>query len=335
MIVCPYHGVPLKVSFDLCNRQRREQLFLPNSTRCDPDYRVPSSKLIDEKLLLIARLSAQALQAPSLENSCFLLKKQYLLNLRNKGLASKTFVLKKMEFLEAFVEFWAPIIDIDPFSLLFTSFAEAMPWPAMLCHEPRGLQHPLKHLLLMGFLGEDMKKFLLPTAIAVNSTVQPARSDSSTVELQIRCLHSKGKSLSETAKIVGLRARTARAIAARMGILYAPRNVVIKMNVQSRIRHAISTGETIDSIVKETNLPEHVIVKFLDTAPSAQMQLWDAHFEERRVSCRNSVLAAINDPAFAGFWKMRDTVSADFYWLYRNDKTWLIDQKRLVEQNLK
>jgi len=333
VIVCPYHGIPLKVSFELCNRQRREQLFLPNSTQFDLDYRVPSSKLIDEKLLLIARLSAQTLLARNFENSSALLRKQYLVNLHNKGLASKTFVLKKAEFMKEFVNFWSPVTRIDPFSSLFNSFAEAMPWPAMLCHEPRGLQHPLRHLLLIGFLEKDIDSFMLPTAIAINSTVQPARSDSATVELQIRCMNSQGKSLTETAKVIGLSGRTTSSKAARMGIFYARRTLIIKPYVQFMIRSAISAGETVNSIVEETNLPEHVIVKLLETAPSPQMQLWAARFEERRRACRNSVLAALDDPAFTGFWSIRDIVSADFYWLYRNDKKWVMNQKRLIEQN--
>jgi len=331
VLVCPYHEIPLLTNRNVANTKRREKFFLPKALQTELNVPVLKDEKINEKLLLLSRLSAQALVASEFKGDLEILRRVYLSRLFEKGLATSRFNLKIGPLINEFSEFWSGLENIEPFNSLLSSLHTPGSWLLLLCRNPRTQRHPLQHLLMTGFLSGNLNSMLLPIGMSESAEIQPARANPELIKEQIQTLHRNGATLKQTADTVGLSEKTVRSKAARIGLFYKFRTTKIRICVQAKVRLALAAGSSIDDIVAATNLPPDRIAEIAQQTPSERSKHYEAGLENRRSICRENFLSSLKHSDFSGFWSLKDIISADFYWLLRNDKIWLMRQKNLME----
>lgn len=331
VLVCPYHGVPLQISFYSLHDKNREQLFLPGATKFSDNRLFPKERRVHDKLLLVARLSAQALLTDNAGNDLGLLRKQYLSWLCEKGLATLKLCHRKAAFVDEFFNFWSDLESIDPFSSLLACCREPRSWLTLLCNEPRNSLHPLKHLLLIGFFTNDMDSFLChPIEMNVKVTSIPTRMSSDSTESRVRALFDEGKSVREIAAELGSSEQTVRILAARSRIFLRRRSWKVNTKLRHQIRAALAAGESLKNIMRTTKLSQRTIVTILNSDPELEFQRSVALQERRRATSRKKFLEAREKFVSASFWSLRAIVPADFSWLYSNDTEWLMGQAKII-----
>lgn len=158
--LCPNHEVPLENSSVGVGWRRPSAEFVAAEAILQP---VPARALSlphpwRTLLLFLSRETAWLLDQPALEVNQVTLRKRYKVALAERGLASYTGVVKTKQLLQAFADFY----PADLLTWLHCSLDSPVkaPWPGRLTREgDRSVQHPLRHLLFMHFLGHTSQTF--------------------------------------------------------------------------------------------------------------------------------------------------------------------------------
>ncbi|WP_267877490.1 TnsD family Tn7-like transposition protein [Massilia putida] len=331
VLICPYHGCVLKVFTASLMGVGRYKLFLPGSNQANDDCIHMDNNEVRARLLLIARLSCELLLKESVDSSSDFLRNQYLMRLREKGLAVGIVCNQLNAFKNRFSEFWSPLDNLEPFSSLLQSCREPKSWLTRLFHKRRSSIHPLKHLLLVGFLSNSVSEFLAPsTAGDPNQMADPSIEDSYNVDQKIRMLHKGGMTPAQIAVEVALSAGAVRMIEERAGEPFKQRPWKLHSHVRSEVHSALAAGETLSDIARSANVSVSSVCRLLHSDPNLEVQRSSSVFKRRRTLSRNKLLAAIADFAPRTLSELNAILVADFAWLYRHDNEWLIEQTRLV-----
>ena len=158
--LCPNHEVLLENSSVGVGWRRPSAEFVAAEAVLQPTpaRTLPPSHLWRDHLLFLSRETARLLDQPALEVNQVTLRKRYKVALVERGLASYTGVVKTKRLLQAFVDFYpADLLDWLHCSL---DGPVKVPWLGRLVPESdRSVQHPLRHLLFMHFLGHTSQTF--------------------------------------------------------------------------------------------------------------------------------------------------------------------------------
>lgn len=328
VLICPYHAEPLIVNRCLAQRLRRQQLFLPTTIPTSNTVFAVAGSASDHeisRLLLVARLSAQLLSGGAVEIGAKNLRRQYQTILLNRDLATTSFRVRQAELRREFGHYWSMLKDIPPFSNLLATCQNEGSWLQGLCRKPRSARHPLKHVLLIGFLADSIESFL--RAPGPPPTVIPTlgKRDRTPVERQITKLHREGKSVREIAGAVAMSPNTVLVMAEKLGLPTRRRPKKVNALVRFRVRCALAAGEPITKIMEAFKLSASTINRVLGGDQALQLQRTNSLQENRRVRARTRLLSEIERMPTTGFKALRSCLGADFAWLYRNDRQWLID----------
>jgi Tn7-like transposition protein D/TniQ len=157
--ICPVHATFLEESKAARGPQRQAflsaehniQTMHPRSATAAPIY--SSLKDIAE---CIDQLLHHAYDSPGL----LFFQKQYFALLDQHGFITMNGRLRIVEFLNALIEYYSPaLLSLLHCGLSHTRHIEAE-WPARLPYARKKAQHPLHHILMIRFLGEEIETFL-------------------------------------------------------------------------------------------------------------------------------------------------------------------------------
>lgn len=152
--VCPIHEVPLANSAVGVGWRRASAGFIAAESALQPPMprARPLPQFRIELLLALARDAAWLLDQSSLEVNQTTLKQRYRIALAEQGLASYTGVVKTGRLLQAFTNFY-PAELLNWLHCRLDGTVKAHWLSCLIRGSDRSVQHPLRHLLLIHFLG--------------------------------------------------------------------------------------------------------------------------------------------------------------------------------------
>ena len=328
VLICPYHGVPLTSIDCLVQRLKRQQVFLPEEgTRWSRKNSIP---IIDQRaydrLLFVARLSAQLLLCQRAPLEALTWRKQCLSHLARMGLATTSARIRQREMVREFSTFWSDIKDVPPFSGLLQRCDEEDSWLANLSRRSRSAHHPLFHILFIGFLAESIESFFdyHMQATAIGLATLPKLC--SKKESEIASLVVQGHSMRQIAKETNLSIGSVLVRVEKMGVLVKRRPKKLNMELFSRIRKSLAAGDSVSEIEHATKMSASTINRILGGDSALQIRRRGTLTEKRRGLARSHLLEAIAKTPTTGFKELQSVVSSDFTWLYRHDRAWLNKQ---------
>lgn len=329
VLICPYHGELLNESFCLAQRLMRQQLFLPalggqGFARCCIGA---AGVAAIRSLQLVAGLSAQILSLDDRPFNAIGLRNEYAARLVDRALASSPSRMRRAELSREFAAFWSSLKDISPFSSLLAGCDQDESWLVGLCRKPRCTHHPLKHILLIGFLAKDAASFFgtsmrrLPILAGTLRMKKTELSDCKIVELL-----EHGTSVRQVASVLNWSTNTLLVKAEKAGALIKRRPKKIDAGLRVQVRRMLATGESITGIMHAANLSAASVHRLLGGDRATHQERVVQLRRRRQQQARESVNAVLLENPAAGFNAVRASVSADFSWLYRNDHEWLEDR---------
>jgi hypothetical protein len=221
--------------------------------------------------------------------------------------------------------------NLEPFSVLLQSCRQPKSWLTRLLHKRRSSNHPLKHLLLIGFLSDSISEFLAPSNLRNQDQIINDSSEvSAEVEQKIRNLHNEGKTPARIAAKVALSAGAVRMIEERAGEPFKHRPWKLQSNVRSEAQAALAAGEPLSNIARSANVSVSSVCRLLHSDPELEKQRASSVFLKRRTISRNKLLAAIAGFAPLTLGELNAMLVADFAWLSRHDNEWLTKQTRMA-----
>jgi hypothetical protein len=159
--VCPIHHLRLQQGFTYNSRKTRHQYVALTSNLVDQNQTEFSPHSI---LLNLAKDIEWLLQNQPTPRDLVILQKHYLHLLAEKKLATYSGRVKMQHLIESFNN-WLPVSIRNQLSL--EPLKQDHSWLARLVRHPRSSQHPIRHLLLIQFLGHSAQ------SIFEYNTVQP------------------------------------------------------------------------------------------------------------------------------------------------------------------
>lgn len=331
VLVCPYHGSRLKFRSTSIKGRAPPQFILPNLTEAGEDCVGRTDNYANKKLLKFATLSAELLALENTGESLDDLRQKYLSHLCREGLAKVSMCHRQEEFVDRFCNFWCDLKSVEPFSLALSSCHRQDSWLIGLCQKPHSTVHPLKQLLLIGFLADSVRSFLdWPTLSSVNAASERVAMQYETLEESIGRLHREGQMPPQIAKLVGIPASSVRIIGAKIGIDFEKRPTKARHVVRCQARSALAAGESLTNIGRMTHLSVSTITTILAADPQLEQQRSLCLLEKRRILSRQKFQNAIKEFKPATLSYLDNIMSEDLAWLYRHDREWLREQARLA-----
>ncbi|HJV74892.1 MAG TPA: TnsD family Tn7-like transposition protein [Noviherbaspirillum sp.] len=328
VLVCPYHGVPLMESDCLAKRLGRLQFFLPDHA----DTRFHVSTIIDSreqhaKLLLIARLSAEALVVNEHFPGNRTLQAHYTHHLLRDGFATSTARIRQHELREELLRFWAPLQTMPIFQDLLANRHRDQCWLAALGRKPRGTQHPLKHLLLIGFLKKSLTSFFESDAV-VSATAPSIPHTTVLANGQLeQQLHEliviQGRSVRQAAQALRISVNTALVHAQRANLPVRLRPKMMQFKLYGRIRAALEKGTDVREIALKLNVSASTVNRVLGGDTSLQQARAMSIHMARLHRARHALCTVLHQAPTLGFKALREALPAEVTWLYRHDRCWL------------
>jgi hypothetical protein len=328
VLVCPYHAIPLMESKCLAHRVGWQQLFLPRLD--DPSFHVcdgAKNLRASDRLLHIAKLSAQALTLSAHQCAKRPLRSLYMTYLLNHGLAASPNRVRQRELCDQFRNYWQPLTEISPFDRLLHSLDANTGWLATLCRKARCNHHPLKHLLLIGLFHDDL--FSLFDVDSDGGGIVPVSrqrdaSPSKTVASQLEDLVVRhGMSIRKASEQIGITTNTAIQHADKAGIPVNRRPKRMNANLNAVIRKALADGKDVQIIANNLGLSTATINRALGKDLNLQYQRAERKHLDRLNQARAIFIKIQQRFPQAGVKLLRTAIPADFMWLYRHDNAWL------------
>jgi hypothetical protein len=216
---------------------------------------------------------------------------------------------------------------------LLASTATPLRWIRDLIERPERSVHPICHLLLIDFLFGSIPAF--ESAVSLQKNIEPADSQScglSPVPLQATrsdidseaVLFDTSQSCRQIATLLGKSVTTVVAQRRARRILINERRKHLTPNILERVRSELSSGAPAAQIAVrcEVSLSTVYRVRAEHSLPRKSQQVQRLE-NEMRVR-RERWLVAITACRTAGVSSARAAAPADYAWLYRHDRNWLV-----------
>lgn len=335
--VCLEHGTLLAQSSMKATGVGRFQWLLPAASHLTPTAGVLKSK---DALVRLAK-SSSALWAMS-EAATF--DPVHVANMHWQALCGRGLVKEPerrhmchREVGAQYAAYVAPLRCIQELQALPSTPEAAAREIARLAHEPRSGHHPLRQLVMMGWLYGGLDGFVaalgereatLCTSVPNReSNVDHASSDSRRTQLAQRV--EAGASVSAASREIGIDPHTGMAWLTRDGVVTNKRPSLMKDLVRSRMIDALRRGAEKTEVAQLGRVSIESVTRLLRTEVGLREEWVSVRFARTQRHARGvwGELVAANPTA--GVKAVR-LLRPDIYaWLYRNDRDWLIGQSPL------
>lgn len=323
--LCPSHHLPLFEVDGVWMEGQRRRLVLPDEfelhCHAAPLHVVPAQRdLLDH----LAQLSTQLLHANLTVISPLVWQQLYLQRAVELDLARPSGRLYLTALDTYLRQTMMQLPSQREFSICTTPSGELPGWLLMLLRKPRHAVHPFKHLLLAIGLGLNTEA-LLQWVVAPRMALAAEPSSLKTLEVSrvsdgVLCqtLARPAGSLRQAALLTGISVTTLRLDAIRLGLSVQPRPKTLTPSVISALEQDFLAGLSLSVIAAKKQLSLASLYRVLRMKPLMAKQWRNLQAERDLRERRHRFLADV--------CTMSLRQSPEYHWLYRHDRTWLLQQ---------
>jgi Tn7-like transposition protein D/TniQ len=337
--ICPTHGQLLRESTLKSNGVERFQWHLP----CEDHLRVLPSECASvppRALRSLSQLVIDLVAHGTVQSiDTFRLHELYRAALTQRGWVAGGGNYRMPQIASSFLEHVRPLRVLPEFEALPATLVESATQLGRLLRPPRSGTHPLRHLVLIQWLFGDAAAFTSAYVSMCQSPIQPpqagfptdervgiATTDAQRNQL-IDLLRRQKQSFRRAAHTMGIDVGTAMAWAAQAGIPVPrrPKKLVGGLRWQTIVD--LKSGA--DKAVAATRAGVSVvtITKLLLSEVGLHAAWREAREKRIRAGARASWLKLLKAQRGLGVTLMRAVDPANYIWLYRNDRAWLLQHK--------
>jgi len=308
--MCPLHGCPLSELPSNTVFLNRQRLLLPDEKAVEAEARPIGVTTVQEKALRrLASLSERALHAelgewPATREAC-------RTRAQTAGLIDGASRIRVASVDAVLAQYVTTLPAESEFA--FAHSGGVPSWALKLLRKSRGTSsHPLKHLMLYDCLGEAQSPCsgvspMMPAA-------QPRKGPVDEIRLR-QLVESEGRSLRESAELLGVSTTTVRVEAGRLNLTISSRPKRIKTVLQQAVLADLLAGESVASVAAVHSLSLPSTYRILRMNPGVLDARQRGRLAVLKGKRRESFLA---ENAVTSIRQCRD-----YAWLWRNDRAWL------------
>lgn len=320
MTMCLKHSVHL----NWVQISRRE-IALP---KIDIDNIVCSNNIKIRELQL-SRLVTNAFDYSGSTLNSESLRECYIHKLQLIGLATANGSIRMDQLRKKLRFYWQDIHVATTSNLLTSIFLknDNTAYPASLFYQQNCQHHPLKHLLLIGFLFEHWEGFInaysqviqlqsLPSP-RVTKTLLPVNNN----EKDIIALLTTGSSMRITAETIHRSVGYVKKIAYLNDIETSSRAKKLFETEKRLVVELATKGEPATSIAKLLKCSAGAIEQIISQIPGLVHERKIIRFERNRDKCRKVILNLVG--AHSRRTDIQSAARGQYTWLYKHDREWL------------
>ncbi|VVE52682.1 hypothetical protein PCE31106_04769 [Pandoraea cepalis] len=329
VLVCPVHEIALNQSNHIEQHKYRHVLFLPDEPLSQFTKAVPEpSRCAQASLLRIASLSCELLNKSKRPNGqLHALRNRYRALLERHELTRSATRVDVVALQRAVAAHWAPLREIKPFSGLLGSIGGDHDWLTSLVRKPRGVSHPLKHLMLIGAFSPTLDAFFSPPkAVIAAQNMHQGRGEPRTSSLVgdvLKLMWERGFSARQAARELAIDVHTVMTIAHREGVRIAQRPKRIFESDVAAIKTQLRAGASITKIAARTGISTASVGRILVRDMELQVQRRANRHKKQRRKMHAIYLSIRRKYPHDSATALRSREPGCYAWLYRNDRAWL------------
>ncbi|NPU94913.1 MAG: hypothetical protein HPY82_23660 [Gammaproteobacteria bacterium] len=255
------------------------------------------------------------------------LYKTYFDGLGEKSMLTVKKRLRLNKLNESIFHHWHDIIDHKSFNR-FNPLDNLSGFPESLFYKPNANHHPIKHLLLIGYLFGNWHEFISQfnsTSRKISNTIlsNPNLDENANRKQHASMLLHAGKSIRDVSVDCKLSLSTLNALAEREGIKKPGKHRSISGDKKRLVWRKLMIGKSTKSIAIEFNIAQSSVQYLLAAHP----YLYALREKIRLYQCiqeyRKTIQRKINANPNFGRSDLQKAEPAAFTWLRRHDKEWL------------
>ncbi|MFS0756120.1 TnsD family Tn7-like transposition protein [Noviherbaspirillum sp. 1P10PC] len=323
VLVCPIHGQALYQHFLQSQQSHRQRLVVP--TR---DLSAPSINIGNRSLHRIAKLSNEALTITVPQLSATTRSQVYFW-----GIAKHGFIRNGRTDWDALAK--AVKQEYEGFGgfqckhRLMSTEQWPMRWLYDLCRRPERSLHPLCHLLLIGFLFGDIRKFFLcaENLMVPTPTIDPIAAVRNEKKIDVELLNSlltdETLSCRQIAKKVDVSTNTVVMQRRKIGVRISERPKKFNKLKLEEVKKLLREGIPVETVASQTGFSLSSVYRILALLPDVQKI---RQMQTRQTECllhRSQWLDARRKSPEKGTKQLRVIAGGAYAWLYRHDREWL------------
>lgn len=262
----------------------------------------------------------------------------YRVALDNRGWLTANGRLRLQEIALTFLDYTAKLKFIPEFRALPDSVDAAVEQAGRLLRPLRSGTHPIRHLLLIDWLFDDVNQFEqawrsgnrnVPEQIKTKSDSESFLLDDNGNRKKrlIEKLKSSDLSIRAAASDIGVDVQTALVWSAEAGIKIDRRPKKLKQEVKKAILRSLRDGleKTGIAIAYDISIP--TVNRLLRSEPEV-LKSWNSKRKQQILKTKRRIwLNLLCRHQYLGMKLMRAEAPSVYTWLYRHDKSWLESHK--------
>lgn len=275
-----------------------------------------------------ARLSHQLLTARLPTSVAHGWRETYRARLAQLGLTTRHGRLRQRDVHASLCSEYAALRSTPLFDGLRLDRHGESDWLAVLLRPHRSGKHPAKHLLVIGWLFDDLAHFLAYTpARTTPSPVMPKLPDPSrdnqTATDLLQRIETEGLTLTEVARRLGLSVMSVRVRAEALGVATPRRPKHLTPDKEEEIIGVLRRGLDVGDSAERTGVSLSTVYRIL-AAHADLKRLWlHRRLSRRRAQERRRVRRFRRARHFGSLSDYRARHPASYTWFYRHDFEWL------------
>ena len=312
----------------ICNRRA---LLLPEQTIGLQllEYKIP------ERVSLFAQLSQELFEQGNDPLNLSRLVECYLAKLVTYELITDMGSIRQAQWFESLKQYWTGSLSKELIQLLFEKRSSTS-FPTCLVYQPHAQHHPVKHLLIIGYLFGSLNEFFScyddPKFSFINAfnlmKIQPQQSALQRIndlKQKITQQLKASVSLRSVAKGFGVSVTFVKNIAIQENISIDTRAQRIFAPERSKIKCMLKKGITTEKIAVRMNCSIGVIEQVLAQHPAIKTIRIHLRYFKLQQRHRKRILGLISKSPNITRGKLQKTASASYTWLFKHDKSWLYE----------
>ncbi|RYG18185.1 MAG: hypothetical protein EOO07_09525, partial [Chitinophagaceae bacterium] len=256
----------------------------------------------------------------------------YKLRLRDLGFTTKKMRVRQRRLRDGLLKFWGDVSENSAVASVFSDQV-AHPFPQNMFYRT-STHHPLKHILLIGFLFGDLTGF--HHAYEKAEYLQDENigmSDAKKSEMKAKLIRNQravallkdGNSLRQTAQVMGVSVGYVKkvAISNRITVKVRPKKI-FKTEIRT-IWRKLHMGESTEKIAKQFSISVAAIEQILSAHPYLPELRTKIRFFTTRKMHREKIQEHLTENSTTTRNRIRLEIGASYSWLFKNDKLWLYE----------
>lgn len=256
----------------------------------------------------------------------------YLDRLRTRNLVTNNGTIKQELLRGELHAYWLGVLDERAFSFAIGDNCK-IAYPANMFYQKRCRFHPLKHLLIIGYLFENWLSFksaieFESKKLAQRSSVKkafPIKQDDDSSDTILKYLR-KGISLREVAKMTGHSVSFIKKVAVQNKIPMQARAQRLFETERNQIILLLRKGLSTSDIANQFDCSVGAIEQILAQNPDVVSVRKKLRFEKIKQQHRKRVCRQLAKDVTQSRSQIQKAERSSYTWLYKNDTNWLYSQ---------